>query len=69
MPFLLVNFFCSLFLLLLTGHIFCPQEDDFEAIAEDEEDFDDCIEWFLYLAGKEDMKMLDIYLAVFKRFF
>ena len=47
----------------------CPQEDDFEFIAEDDERFDEHVEWFLYLAGREDMKMLDVYKAVFKRFF
>ena len=47
----------------------CPQEDDFEFIAEDEEDFDECVDWFLYLMKEEDFTMLDVYKAVFKRFF
>jgi hypothetical protein len=59
------NIFCW----LANGVPDCPQEDDFEFIAEDDEFFDEHVEWFLYLAGREDMKMIDIYLAVFKRFF
>lgn len=47
----------------------CPQEDDFEFIANDEECFDECVDWFLYLMKEEDFTMLDVYKAVFKRFF
>lgn len=47
----------------------CPQEEILVFIANNEERFDECVDWFLYLMKEEDFTMLDVYKAVFKRFF
>lgn len=44
-----------------------PKEEDFEYNAN--EGFAVCLEWFFFVAEREDMTMLDVYIGVFKRFF